>query len=155
MHELAVDTTRSGSEVQTRTVVASETSEGQAALRVRRLLLGTENRGDLPVEVVIANLRRVEKDLLSAETTIVVDLAAIQPFLVADGTRVLRVSLGVLASDREPFILHRLEMLAGRVGGWRYLMPLQWAAEPSDLAVVVEDLESRIWGGNRINLPQE
>jgi len=154
MHELAVVTTRPGSELQTKTVVASETSEGQATVRVRGLLQGSGDQGDLPVEVVIGEPQQVEDDLLSAETTIVVDLGAIAPFLVEDGTRVVRVSLGVLTSDREPFILHRLETVTGRVDGWRYLMPLQWSSGPADLAVVVEDLESRIWGGTRIGLPQ-
>ncbi len=155
MHELAVLTTRPGSDVKTTTVVASETSEGQATVRVRRLLQGSGDRGDLPVDIVIGETQRVKNDLLSAEVNIIVDLSAIEPLTAADGTRVFRVSLGVIASGREPFVLHRLETVAGRVGGWRYVIPLQWPSGPADLAVVVEDLESGFWGGTRVDLPQD
>jgi hypothetical protein len=117
------------------------------------LLQGSGDQGDLTVDVVIGEPHKVEKGRLAAESTVTVDLGPIEPFLVEGGERVLRVSFGVLGSDREPFIVHRLETVAGRAAGWRYVMPLQWPSGPADLVVVVEDLESGIWGGTRINLP--
>jgi len=84
---------------------------------------------------------------MTAEADVTVHLDPISALLVEGGRRNLRVSVGVLASDNEVFILHRTETVDGVVDVWGYEVPLQWPRGPATLAVVVEDLGSGAWGG--------
>ena len=146
-HRLAIASTRPGVDIRSTSVIASETLEGEAEARVRRLLHGGSDAGEMAVEIELSQSQRAANKQLSAEATITVHLEAILPLLVEGGERNLRVSVGVLAGDEEPFILHRVETVDGIVDAWGYRVPLQWAAGPARLAVVVEDLGSGARGG--------
>ncbi len=145
-HRLEIASTRPDVDIRSTSVIASETPEGEAAARVRRLLRGSVEGGELAVEIALSAAERVAKQM-SAEATITTGLDAIQPLLVAGGRRTFRVSVGVLAGAEEPFILHRTETIDGGAGSWRYTVPLRWPAGGGRLAVVVEDLGSGAWGG--------
>ncbi len=144
-HRLSIASNRPDVDIRSTSVIASETPEGEAAARVRRLLRGSVEGGELGVEIALSAAERVAKQM-SAEATITTSLDAIQPLLVAGGRRTFRVSVGVLAGAEEPFVLHRTETIDG-APSWRYTVPLRWPAGGGRLAVVVEDLGSGAWGG--------
>ena len=148
-HQLTVSSTRPGTQVRTTSVIASETLEGEAAARVRRLLRGPAETGDLGVEVAVGERTSVKDKRVAADVVVSMSFDAIAP-LLEEGERSIRVSVGVLAGDNEPFILHRTESVGATA--WRYTIPLQWPAGPAELAVVVEDLGSGAWGGATANL---
>ena len=84
---------------------------------------------------------------MSAEATVTLRLEAISALLVEGGRRPVRVSVGVLAGDNEPFVLHRTETVDGVVAALGDRVPLRWPEGPATIAVVVEDLGSSAWGG--------
>ena len=145
-HRLAIVSTRPGVDLRSTSVIASETLEGEAAARVRRLLRDSAEGGELTVEVVLSEAERVAGQM-SAEVTITTRLDAIEALLAEEGQRAFRVSVGVLSEGEQPFILHRTETIDGGVGSWRYTVPLRWPPGDARLAVVVEDLGSGAWGG--------
>jgi hypothetical protein len=146
-HELAISTNRVGANIRSTSVIASETLEGEAAARVRRLLRGSQDTGGLTVEIVLTEPQSTADNTMSAEATVTMRLEAISALLVEGGRRPLRVSVGVLARDNEPFVLHRAETMDGVVAAWGYRVPLRWQEGPATIAVVVEDLGSGAWGG--------
>jgi hypothetical protein len=146
-HQLAISTDRPGANIRSTSVIASETPEGAAAARVRRLLRGSTEDSDLAVEIAVTEPRPTEGKKMTAEADVTVHLDPISALLVEGSRRNLRVSVGVLASDNEVFILHRTETVDGVVDVWGYEVPLQWPRGPATLAVVVEDLGSGAWGG--------
>ena len=148
-HRLAVATSRPSTEVRAASVVASETLESAAAARVRRLLRGSGDSGDVGVEISVGLGKALGEGVMEADVVVSVDLESIAT-LFAEGERPLRISVGVLAGDTEPFILHRTEMVGSTT--WRYEIPLRWPAGPAELAVAVEDLGSGAWGGATANL---
>jgi hypothetical protein len=145
-HRLTIASTRPDVDIRSTSVIASETLEGEAAARVRRLLHGPAEGGELTVEVELSAAERIEGQM-SAEATITTGLDAIAPLLTEGGRRNFRVSVGVLAGEGGSFILHRTETIDGGFRSWRYTVPLRWPPGDARLAVVVEDLGSGAWGG--------
>jgi len=152
-HELTITCSRPDASIRSAGVISSETSEGQAAVRVRRQFRRAGEQGELPVDLSVADSQPAAGDRVMADVTLTVDLGPIAPLLEEGRDRMLRVSVGVRADEAEDFVIHRLEMLTGTPTGWRYMMPLQWPAGPAELAVVVEDLASGFWGGAVQALP--
>jgi hypothetical protein len=146
-HTLEIAATRPGVDIKSTSHVASETLEGEAAARVRRLLLGGGDTGELRATIDISSAERGADNQLSAEATITVDLDPISRLLIEGGQRYLRVSVGVQPAGTDPFVVHRVETLDGVVGEWGYRVPVQWPQGPARLAVVVEDLGTGAWGG--------
>jgi hypothetical protein len=146
-HQLAISTDREGVEIRSTSVVASETVEGAASARVRRLLRGSQETGDLEVGVEITPPQAAADKTLTAEATVTVDLNAIAALMSEGGRRSVRLSVGILPNGGDPFVLHRVETVDGVVGTWRYRVPLEWPQGSAVLAVVVEDLGSGAWGG--------
>jgi hypothetical protein len=146
-HDLAISTDRAGVMINSTSVVASETLESEAAARVRRLLRGLQETGDLEVEIAVTEPQPTSAATMSAEAAVTASLEAISALLVEGGRRPLRVTVGVLAGDNEPFVLHRTETVDGVVPVWSYRVPLQWPEGPATIAVLVEDLGSGAWGG--------
>jgi len=154
-HALAVRALRQGVDVQQPAVVASETLQRQAESRLHRLLDGSAGSGGLPVRVEHGTVSPMDDGLLGCELEVVVDLSSLREMIVGRGGASLRVSMAVEVVDREPFVIHRQELLPGQTGeGWRYVVPLRWPAEPGLLAVVVEELASGLWGGMVMELPR-
>ncbi len=146
-HRLEITSARPGVGIRATSFIASETAEGEASARVRRLLMGRADGGELGVEIALSSARRGAGKQMSAEATISVRLDAISTLLAEGGRRNLRVSIGVQAGQDAPFVLHRVEPVDGVVDAWGYTVPLQWPEGPARLAVVVEDLGSGAWGG--------
>ncbi len=148
LHEVAVTSNRSDVKVESTNVVVSGTSEGRAAMRLRTLLEDPTLIGELPVRVEIGEPRSADGEKVVADMTVIVDFAPIAPLFAKDGRRVLRFSVAVRSDGGGPSIHHQLTTAVGAVGGMRYEVPIQWKKkEPSDVAVVVEDLGSSAWGG--------
>lgn len=148
LHGLEVATERPGVTLDSPEVVATETGEGQAALRVRRLLRDPSTASsELPVSVEIGSPQKAEEKRLAADATITVDLGELLSFLSDDSRRIVRVSLAVDTGAGEPFVFHRMAQIEGDAPGWHYTVPLEWPQEATATAVVVEDLASGLWGG--------
>ena len=146
-HELEITSSRKDVEIRSTKVVASETVEGAAGARVRRLLRGAPETGDLKVEIATTDPRPAPGKQFAAEITVRVDLGPITPLMEEGGRRNLRVSVGIRPGDQESFVLHRVETVDGVAPSWGYRVPLQWPEGPAVLAVAVEDLGSGAWGG--------
>jgi hypothetical protein len=146
-HHFEIGSSREGVEIRSTTVVASETVEGAAEARIRRLLGHSPETGDLQVEVTTTERQPAPGKLSSAEVTVKVDLASVEPLMEEGGQRNLRVSVGIRTVGRDPFVLHRVETVEGIAPTWGYRVPLQWPEGPATVAVVVEDLGSGAWGG--------
>jgi hypothetical protein len=146
-HQLAISTDREGVEIRAATVIASETVEGAASARVRRLLRGSQERGDLVVSVEATPPQPAAGKILTAQATVTVDLKPIAALMSEGGRRSVRLSIGILPEGQDPFVLHRVETVDGVVDTWRYGVPLEWPQGPAALAVVVEDLGTGAWGG--------
>ncbi len=147
LHQLSVETARPDVELKTSEVVASETSEGQAAVRIRRLLRGSTDSGSLNFTLVVAPGESAEKGLSVAAVSAEIDLGPIAPLFDDGEARTVRISVGVRMGKEIQFIHHRNESVTGPVGGWRYQFPLHWPSGSAQLAVIAEDLESGTWGG--------
>jgi hypothetical protein len=146
-HRLEVSSNRPGTDIRSTSVIASETFEGEAAARARRLLRGSSETGVLGVDIALTDSQKGEGKTMTAEATITMRLDPIAPLLVEGGQRSLRVSVAVAAGENGVFVLHRIESVDGVVDAWGYRVPLQWPAGPAKLSVVVEDLGSGAWGG--------
>ena len=146
-HQLAITTDRDGVEIRAASIVASETADGMAAARVRRLLRGTQEEGDLMVQLGVSDPQRMQDKTLTAEATMTVDLGPIAALMAEGGRRNVRLSIGVLPAGQEPFVMHRVETVDGVVDTWKYRVPLEWPKGKATLAVVVEDLGTGMWGG--------
>jgi len=146
-HGLEITSDRDGVEIRSTSIIASETAEGAAAARVRRLLRGSPEAGDLKVALEVADVQPGADETTTAEATVTVDLTAISALQTAGAGRNLRLSIGILPEGHDPFVLHRVETVEGVVGTWRYGVPLEWPRGEASLAVVVEDLGSGAWGG--------
>ena len=151
LHTVALTTSRPGIDLETCKTVASETSEDQAAARVRRLLRGAGEPGELNVAVAVGPLQKGANNLLSTRLTLDVGFEPIGALFANGQERVVRVSVGVGTGDGPPFILHRIETVT--TPSWKYTVPLEWMGGGGRLAVVVEDLGSGAWGAVTKELP--
>jgi len=148
-HDVAVISERPGVEVRGTGVVVSGTSEGRAAMRLRQLLEGSLGRGELPVKLVLGTPRHGDGKTSTVDLSVTVDLGPIAPLFRESGRRALRFSVVVRSGETESEVVHRLATVDGAVAGFRYDVPLEWSKhEPSEVAVVVEDLSSGAWGGD-------
>jgi hypothetical protein len=147
LHEVAVTSDRSEISVESTGVVVSGTSEGRAAMRLRKLLDDPSAAGELAVRVDVGPARTTDGKLVEASLIASVDLAPIAPLFSVDGARALRFSIGVRSGEGVPFVSHSVATAKGAVGGFQFEAPIQWSGDDAELAVVVEDLGSGAWGG--------
>ncbi|MFV2073232.1 MAG: hypothetical protein ACC742_11360 [Thermoanaerobaculales bacterium] len=148
-HDVAVVSRRPDVKVRGTGVVVSGTSEGRAAMRLRRLFVDSQDRGELPVTLALGAPRPGEGKSRVADLTVTVNFGPIAPLFRDGGSRVLRFSVAVRSGESESTVVHQLATVDGAVGGFRYEIPLEWSKkDPTVVAVVVEDLGSGVWGGN-------
>ena len=147
MHRLSVASSTPGLELRTSDVVSSESSEGQAAVRIRRLLRGSTEAGSLSLTLAVGASRPAAAGLSATDVSANLDLGPIASLFAAGQSRALRISVGVNSGTEIAFMHHTVEQVTGPVVGWRYAFPLQWPTGSAELAVIVEDLESGAWGG--------
>ena len=152
-HALELVTRRPGVDVRTTKLVTAATSEGQAEARVRRLLGGATEEGELVVDLALGEARPGNSGQLTAEVEATVHFGDLAP-LMRPGTS-LRVSMATVAGDAEPAVDHRREQLTEASAGWIYTFPAEWPAATGKLAVTVEDLASGVWGGTVVDLPAD
>ncbi|MCP3956643.1 MAG: hypothetical protein GY719_02200 [bacterium] len=145
VHDLELRLNRPGVEVKTSKLVTAATSEGQAEARLKRLLGGSADRGELRLELAIGPAAPGEEGTLTAEVEATLHFGSLAP-LMRPGTA-LRVSVASAAGDGDPSIVHERERLAEASAGWIYTFPVQWPSDaPARLAVTVEELASGLWG---------
>ena len=150
-HDLDLQVRRSGVEVKTSRLVTAATSEGQAQARLRRLLGGSADRGELELELKIGPASPTD-DSLVAEVEATLHFGSLAS-LIRPGTT-LRVSVAVLSGSAEPTVVHEKRKLAEASAGWIYTFSARWpAASAGRLAVTVEELASGAWGGEVVELP--
>jgi len=156
VHGLEVRPQRSGVEVTTNRVVTAATSEGQSEARLRRLLLRSSDRGELPVELVVGPASTLDDERLTAEVEVKIRFSPFAQVLFrSEGGPTLRISVAVEAAGSTATSEHRLEQ-PSEAEEWVYAFPLEWPAEEAaSVAVSVEDLATAIWGGARLELPGE
>jgi hypothetical protein len=147
LHDVAITSDRSEVTIESTGVVVSGTSEGRAAMRLRKLLDDPSAAGELAVRVDVGPEHTTDGNLVEASLIASVDLTPIAPLFAAEGARALRFSVGVRSGPGEPFVSHSVVTAAGAVGGMQFEAPIQWSGDDAELAVVVEDLGSGAWGG--------
>ncbi len=151
-HDLEMSPRRPGIEIKTTSLVTAATSEGQAAARVRRLLGGGGEQGEIEIDLALGAPRPGEGEKSAAEVEVTVHFGALAA-LMRPGAN-LRVSVGTVAGDADPTVDHRHEQLAEATAGWIYTFPAEWpAATTGRLAVTVEEVASGVWGGTVVDLP--
>jgi hypothetical protein len=153
-HALALEARRPGLQLNTTEIVTSATSEGQAEARVRRLLGGSTDQGELTIDLILGEVAPAEDQdkKRTAEVEATVHFGSLAPFM-RPGTN-LRVSVAVVADGADPTVVHRSEQLAEASAGWIYTFPVEWPAKtPCRLAVTVEELATAVWGGSEVELP--
>lgn len=147
LHEVTVTSERQDVKVENTGVVVSGTSEGRAAMRLRRLMDDPTGTGELPVRLLVGPAEKTEDNQFKAPLTISVDLESIAPLFTAEGVRALRFSVAVRSGQGAPFVHHSVATAAGALDGMQFDAPIQWSGRDAELAVVVEDLGSGAWGG--------
>ena len=128
----------------------SSTPESVSAARARRLLAGEPTGGDLAFDARFPGQEPGEVHLeleppgIEAGGEVTADAAS---------DTVLRLTLGVGGPDVEPTVEHR--RLGSQTGRdiWSYRVGFEMPEDRSWLAVLVEDLETGIWGGQLIEVP--
>jgi hypothetical protein len=150
--ELDVSATREGVVLQTTGVVLSGTSEGRTETRLRQLLEGSREVGELPVEVSVSDPYQGEDGVRFADATVAVSFEPIAPLFVDGSERTLRFSIAVMAENDEPVIHHQLATATGALGGMYFDVPIEWFEPFEVLAVIVEDLDSGTWGSSKSDL---
>jgi tetratricopeptide (TPR) repeat protein len=148
LHHVAVNLERYGYGIEAPRWVRLSTPPAVAALRLRRLLAGELETGELKVDChfrsseeldtgfrgeVLARLRAGSEGWLEGERE----------------DTPLRVSIGLGGPELEPLVLHDLVPLGQAVssGEWLYRREVDPSEGYSWLAVVVEDLATGVWGG--------
>jgi tetratricopeptide (TPR) repeat protein len=148
LHDVAVGLQRFGYEVKAPRWVRLSTPPAVAALRLRRLLAGEVETGELKVD---CRFRSREEAQAGFGGEIVARLLpGSEEWLEGEREDTpLRVSVGLGGPETEPLVLHDLLPLGKLVtsGEWLYRREVEPDRDYSWLAVVVEDLATGVWGG--------
>ncbi len=151
-HALELKPRRPGIELATTRWINAATSEGQAEARVRRLLGGAAEQGELGLDLAVGQAT-VDGKHFTAEVEAMVHFGDLAP-LVRPGTP-LRVTIAVASAGDVPGVEHRQEQLQAESAGWIYSFPIRWPAQDaSQLTVTVEDVGSGLWGSALVDLPE-
>lgn len=120
-----------------------------AELRVRRLLLGAPDDGDLDVAAVVRVGEPGESPAGDLEARL--QLGDLYGEDTRPGDAAFRVTVGIAVAGEAPRT--RLETVTGQdltgLREWRYRSTVDLPAEATEVAVLVEDLVHERWGGTR------
>lgn len=153
-HEIDISTTRPGAQVTNTLVAQSGTSEGQSALRLRRLLAGTNEFGELAVEMSVGAPHADEDGTVTTEVSVRIPIEMVVEMFGPNETRILRISIAIENEPGSTTVRHDLAHLTRAQTGLDYTFPAQYTGSSAQLAVIAEDLASGIWGGVVRQLPQ-
>jgi Ca-activated chloride channel family protein len=139
---------REGLRIRAQSVVGAFTPEPVAEVRARRLLSGDLEEGALPI------LAAVEVDFgdsggHQARLEARVGLAALSELRPQPHSVLLRITVAVHREDGHEFLRHRLfadQDLTG-LEQWTYQDTVRLPEGTDGVAVLVEELHSRLWGG--------
>ncbi len=127
----------------------SSTPEPVSAARARRLLAGEPTGGDLAFEAEFLGHDGGRR----GEVHVAFEPPARDPLAEEPAAdTVLRLTLGVGGPDVEPVVEHRRIGAQAGQETWSYRAGFEMPADRSWLAVLVEDLETGIWGGRLIEV---
>ena len=151
-HELEVTSRRAGVEINAPTSINTESSEGRAEHRLRRLLQGNPVSGnELPIRVDVGPSSMNGKQQWSP-VEITTDLASLEDLMSALGGGVFRVTVMAVSEDGGFSTMHQTVTLAP-MAGFVHAASVEWSESTRRLAVSVEDLVSGVWGGAVVDLP--
>jgi len=151
---VAVRALRPGLHLRARHWVSIGLPPAITGLRLRRLLAGVEAEEGLPVEAVLRLATAEEGRPSSGQLDVRVNVQDLELHrLAADAARLvepaLRITVAVATVGGEPREYQKL--VTGRslhgLKIWRFLSPLELAADATDVAVLVEAISDGIWGG--------
>ena len=146
-HEIDISSTRPGARVTNTLVVQSGTSEGRSALRLRRLLAGTNEFGELAVEMSVGAPLADEDGTITAEVSVRIPIETVVELFGPTEARELRISIAIENEPGSTTVRHDLAHLTAAQTGLNYTFPAQYTGSSAQLAVIAEDLASGIWGG--------
>ena len=158
LHAVGVHLKRVGWRADAPAWARSSTPQAMAALRLRRLLAGEASAGTLRLRAAVGPAPDAAPSGGTGGPRVVVhvhlDLPPGSPLAEADRPALLRVSLGAGGPDAGPTVQEETlpaQSLAGK-SGWDYSRELTLAPGQTAVAVVVEELSSREWGGLLVDL---
>jgi hypothetical protein len=156
-HRVEVRCKRAGVVLTAPKRVFSGTQQGESEARARRVMASEKTRGGLPVTLsLIATDEEAKSGRRSGELRVRADLAGLTDVLAVLGKARLRVTVAVEITGKEPFFTHREEEMeppAKENASWAYRVPLTWPPEARQVAVIVEELATGIWGAASMDLP--
>jgi len=152
-HEISVASDRPEIRIDHTLVSRAGTSEGRSASRLRRLLAGHGETGELAVAVSVLALSKDEEGVVTAEVTVTIPLETVVELFGSGGSRELRVSIAIENEPGQATIRHDLTAPTGSQAGLHYTLPAQYTGTSARIAIVAEDLASGIWGGVVGDLP--
>ncbi len=135
-------------------VARAGTSEGRSASRLRRLLAGRDEPGELAVEMSVGVPTTNEDATATAEVSVTIPIEKVIEMLGQTEARELRISIAIENEPGSTTIRHDTEFLTASQSGLHYTFPAQYSGSSTRSAVTAEDLASGIWGGVVQELPQ-
>jgi len=157
VHHLQVTIRRAGVSVLAPTVTRAVSPHTSDRERVRALLSGHGDRGEVPFEVEVTDVTGSRRKGYSGRLVVTGHLGQVLPVLLSSKTPRMEVSVGVDTGTREPFVSQGEPMplrLADQQGTWIYESPIQWPAGAKAVAVVVSETTTDTWGGGVAELGQ-
>ena len=127
-------------------VVQAGTSEDNR-LYLRRLLAGTNQFGELAVEMSVGAPLADEDGTVTAEVSVRIPIESVVELFGPGEARELRISIAIENEPGTTTIRHDLVHLTAAQAGLDYTFPAQYTGSSAQLAVIAEDLASGIWGG--------
>ncbi|MEM7052802.1 MAG: VWA domain-containing protein [Acidobacteriota bacterium] len=150
LHAVEVRSKRPDWKVRAPRWSGSPAPEALAAARVRGLLKGEGERGELPLTAAVAlEEERDEAGRRAGRLQARVALDPLKEALATSYGTPLRVTFGVSFPDEPPFVHHEqvpVQQLAG-LDVWTYGMRVRVPGTAEKVAVVVEELGTGGWGG--------
>jgi hypothetical protein len=153
-HEIGVVADRPDIQIDHALVTHAGTSEGRSASRLRRLLTGQEEFGELAVEMSVGAPQADEDGTVTAEVSVRIPIETVVELFGPSDARELRISIAIENQLGSTTIRHDLAHLTAGQAGLDYTFPAKYSGVSAKLAVIAEDLASGIWGGVVQQLPQ-
>jgi len=147
-HKVAVRTNRPGMTVRTMKWSSEATPDDIAAVRAAQILRDGDSLGELPTTLKV-EWTPGTTGVRSGNIVVDSSLAPIASVL-ASRRSAFRVTILARQSGQQPMLLHRIvNDYDPSKGKFRYTAPITAPSSKLELAIVVEELSTGVWGGAR------
>ena len=146
-HELSLSCSRPGVVASVPKYVAGGSSENLAETRLYDLLGRSSGTGELEVTISVQDVRDEHNGHADVDATVSVDFDSIMPLVQRRTTRRLRISFAIQGTNKVPFVSHKIEEADVSETAWLYRARIETPNRPTEVAAVIEDLETGAWGG--------